>query len=286
MIKKEADILLNQQSPIKTEQMAKCWEVLDCKEKACPAYMSGNLRCWLVPGTHCRNSIQGNFLDKIELCIGCNVFSINVNADSIKETLRIVDKQFREFRVIVQERDEEVESIGLELAISLSEVFEALKKISLGDPSVKISEGSKIELISRLKHIVNLTAGGISEIIDLSHEFAICLAEHFDVLHRVSKGDLNAKVTGASEVDLLEQLKNVTNETIENISHEINKRKNAEDALRKSEERYRIIFENTGTPTIIVEEDMVISMANKEFEKFSGYLEMKLKAKKPCWNLF
>jgi len=45
----------------------------------------------------------------------------------------------------------------------------------------------------------------------LLHEFAIGLAEHFDVLHRVSSGDLGARVLGDSKVELLESLKNVTN---------------------------------------------------------------------------
>lgn len=249
----------------------KCWEILDCREKACPAFTSGDANCWLVPQTLCRSKIQGNFLDKIELCIGCTVFTTNIDIASIKETLKFVDKQFREFRTIVQQRDEEMENTGLELAISISEVFEALKQLASGNPLVNVSEDSTIEIISRLKKMVNMTAGDIKEIIDLSHEFAICLAEHFDVLHRVSKGDLSARVIGGSNVELLESLKNVTNEMIGGIHREIHRRKEAEEKLRKSEERYRVIFENTGTPTIIVEEDMTISMANKEFEKFSGY---------------
>jgi len=43
------------------------------------------------------------------------------------------------------------------------------------------------------------------------------------------------------------------------------------EKLTESEERYRSVFENTATPTIIVEEDLTISMANVEFEKLSGY---------------
>lgn len=279
MTQKISDVIMNKGTDMEMNEMGKCWEILDCQEKECPAFKSGNLCCWLIPGTHCRNKIQGNFLDKIELCIGCKVFTMNINAVSIKETLKIVDKQFKEFRTIVQDRDEEVESTGLELAISLSEVFEALKQIASGNPAVKISDESKIELISKLKHMVNMTAEEIKEIIDLSHEFAICLAEHFDVLHKVSRGDLAARVIGGSQVELLESLKNVTNDMIENIYRESSRRMEAEEKLRKSEERYRIIFENTGTPTIIVEEDMTISMANKEFERFSGYSTEEIEGK-------
>jgi len=207
----------------------KCWEVIDCREQECPAYESENLQCWLISETRCYHSIQNNFLDKIELCIGCDFFVDNIDVKSIKETLKIVDGQFKEFRRIVHERDNELESIGIELAISLSEVFEALRKIAACDPSVNIPEDSPIELISMLKHVVNKTAEEIKESINLSHEFAICLAEHFDVLHRVSRGDLNARVSGGSSVELLDSLRNVTNEMIVDISADISKRMSMEE---------------------------------------------------------
>ncbi len=40
--------------------------------------------------------------------------------------------------------------------------------------------------------------------------------------------------------------------------------------LEKSEERYRTVFENTGTATIIIENDMTISMVNAKFEELTG----------------
>ncbi|MEZ4548948.1 MAG: PAS domain S-box protein [Desulfobacterales bacterium] len=45
----------------------------------------------------------------------------------------------------------------------------------------------------------------------------------------------------------------------------------AQQALRESEERYRSVFENTGTATIIIENDMTISMVNAKFEELTGY---------------
>ena len=215
-------------------EKVKCWEVFKCKEKVCPAYKSHDLKCWLFSDTHCRNEIQGKFLEKIEMCLGCDVFKKNTDVASIKTTLSVVNRQFKEFGKIIQARDKELENIGLEMALGLSEVFEALKKISSGDPTVRIPERSKVELISKLKHIVNITAEEIGEIVDQSHEFAMGLAEHFDVLHKVSTGDLNARVSGKSDIELLEALKKVMNNTIVSISREINQRKHTEAALQKA----------------------------------------------------
>ena len=150
-----------------------------------------------------------------------------------------LEETFRQFRKTAEDLDKELENISMELAISLSEVFEALKKISSGDPEVRISEESEFEIISKLKYMVNLTAKDIGEMVDQSHEFAMGLAEHFDVLHKVSKGDLNVRVSGKSEVELLESLKNVTNETIESIDREISDRKIAEVKLSKSEKKLK-----------------------------------------------
>src|SRR4030042_3416428 len=67
--------------------------------------------------------------------------------------------------------DGETSLSNLEWALSLSEVIEALKRISSGDPTVRIDEASDDELIAALKHMVNLTAGDIRETVELSHEF-------------------------------------------------------------------------------------------------------------------
>jgi len=48
-------------------------------------------------------------------------------------------------------------------------------------------------------------------------------------------------------------------------------RKEAENALKKSEAFYRTIFENTGTATIIIGQDNTIIMANKRCESLVGY---------------
>ena len=49
------------------------------------------------------------------------------------------------------------------------------------------------------------------------------------------------------------------------------KEQRIEKKLKESEEKYRALFENTGTATMIIEEDRTISMVNTQGEKLSGY---------------
>lgn len=238
-------------------EKTQCWELLNCKETQCPVYiLKDDLRCWLISGTHCRNEIQGKFLEKMEMCLSCKVFRSNMDIASMKKTMKVVFQQFKEYRQAIEGRDRELENMSMELALSLSEVFEALKKISSGDPTVRIDEKSTIELICKLKHMVNLTSREINTIVDQSHEFAIVLAEYFDVLHRVSLGDLKARVTGKSRVELLESLKRVMNQMIQSISKEISKREKAEGALRKAHDRLEHRVEERTTELRIINEKL------------------------------
>ena len=105
---------MNKISRDKKKEKVKCWDVFKCNKKGCPAFKSKDLSCWLFSGTQCRNEIQGKFIEKIELCLGCDVFKKNTDVASIEATLKVVDRQFKEFNKIISERDRELESMSME----------------------------------------------------------------------------------------------------------------------------------------------------------------------------
>jgi len=57
-------------------------------------------------------------------------------------------------------------------------------------------------------------------------------------------------------------------------------RKLADEALRESENKYRTIFENTGTAIAIIEEDSTISLVNTEFEQYTGFNKGEIQGRK------
>lgn len=60
---------------------------------------------------------------------------------------------------------------------------------------------------------------------------------------------------------------------------EIILRKEVSKSLCDSESAYRTIFENTGTATVIINEKNIITLANTEFEKLSGYSKDEVEGK-------
>ncbi|MEN6620068.1 MAG: PAS domain S-box protein, partial [Smithella sp.] len=66
---------------------------------------------------------------------------------------------------------------------------------------------------------------------------------------------------------------------------DITNRKRAEDSLKRSENLYRAIFENTADANALVHEDTTMILVNSEFEKLSGYSKEEIEGKK-SWTEF
>ena len=67
---------------------------------------------------------------------------------------------------------------------------------------------------------------------------------------------------------------------VSGLGRDITDRIHAERALRESEERYRTVFETTGSATVIIKDDETISLANSTFEDLSGYSKEEIEGKK------
>jgi PAS domain S-box-containing protein len=188
----------------------------------------------------------------------------------IVETARDITERNRAEQDL-QRTNEELRSTGMELAISLSEVFEALQKIALGDPTVKIPEESEIELISELKHVVNSTAEHIGEMVTQCHEFAISLCEHFDVLKRVSGGDLTARILSVSGNELLEVLRDVTNETIASLDRERTRRRQYEKLIERLQRQHELILNSAGEGILGLDTEGKHTFVNPAAAKMLGW---------------
>ena len=72
---------------------------------------------------------------------------------------------------------------------------------------------------------------------------------------------------------------------LEAFVEDVTRRKLAEEALALSVDRYRSVFENTGTATIIIEPDTTVSLANESFAALTGYSKEEIEGRMR-WTAF
>jgi len=123
----------------------------------------------------------------------------------------------------------EIENQALE--VTLSSVFDVLKKIASSVPFVHLDTSSELELVPKLKELVYAATKEMENILELSHEFARAISDHFDILNSVAGGDIKKQVLGKAKNDLIISLSSLSNQMIESAEQEIHNRKLAEDQL-------------------------------------------------------
>ena len=107
--------------------------------------------------------------------------------------------------------------------------------------------------------------------------------EPFKITYRIITADLKEKYVWEQGRGIFSPEGELI--ALEGFITDVTKRKEVESALKKSELYYRTIFENTGTAILIAGEDTIISLANTECEKLSGYLKEEIEGKK-SWTDF
>ena len=166
---------------------------------------------------------------------------------------------------------------------ALSEVLhsccEVLEKIARGDTSYKINIEVERNDVQRLINSINKVSEELSEIIDLTHELAIGICEHFDVLRRLHEGDFSATASEDSPIEVVRMLGQLINKQRDRFVDYINKIKEQHQELVHSYEQQNKILSSIGIAVVVVEEDMTIEYANEEVESLTGYSKKEMEGK-------
>ena len=104
-----------------------------------------------------------------------------------------------------------------------------------------------------------------------------------NVLYRLDQ--IIGSITGIGKKnDLSKRVPVLGNDELADLSTSVNgmlgSLQESNSNLERSEERYRMIFENTGTAMVIIGKDMIINLVNDEFEKMTGLLRGKVENKR------
>jgi len=108
-----------------------------------------------------------------------------------------------------------------EYRYSISEVLhlcsDVLNKIAQGDTSHRIELTFKRYAVQRLINSINKLSEEVESMINLTHELALGICEHFDVLKRIQEGDFAATASEDSQLEIVQMLGQLINKAKRNI---------------------------------------------------------------------
>lgn len=116
-------------------------------------------------------------------------------------------------------------------------------------------------------------AGYISSKRLVGHMYALT-----ESARKMGNGELDVEIPGQTDTDevgvlarTLNLMRSQLQGLYQDMQRHVSELTETRDALLKSEEKYRVIFENSGTALTIIEENGIISMINRQFEYSTGF---------------
>ncbi|MFW6134164.1 MAG: methyl-accepting chemotaxis protein, partial [Elusimicrobiota bacterium] len=130
-------------------------------------------------------------------------------------------------KVINQTAEELEDNINRfqDISMGISEIFGVIKKVTEGDYSARAPEESEEGLLGQMGVLINKMIVSIKdmqgEMEETTRELSMGIAEHFEVLRKIGKGDPSARTTEESEVEVIGQLGKVINQTAVSIGESV-----------------------------------------------------------------
>jgi two-component system, chemotaxis family, sensor kinase Cph1 len=216
---------------------------------------------------------------------------------SQKKTEQELKKYHDHLKELVEDRTEELIKINEKLQIEIKKRKEIDRKLKESEKNYhsifkhagigifqSTPDGQFINVNITMAHLFGYESPEemIESVKKLENEISVFPKKHMEILDIIQNGRgtirFDNKFPRKNGENWIAELnlrvvkdKNCKPIYLEGFVQDVTSRKHNAKALQESELKYRTIFENTGTATLLIEKDTSITLVNSEFETISGY---------------
>ncbi len=169
-----------------------------------------------------------------------------------------------------KENKNNIETINKELSIAISNITKTINEISKGDYSARLKLRTNNPLLIELESKLNSLADDMQNIIAQYHELAIDISTHYEVLKKISEGDLSVRALEDLKNELTAQLGKLINKGIKNLLVLVGQLKKAEEQDKSNIEYLQDIIEFLPDATFVIDKDKKVIAWNKAIEDLTG----------------
>lgn len=145
-----------------------------------------------------------------------------------------------------------------------------LERLSIGDPNARVILPYDIKAFAVLEPLLNQMADFIKDMVEDSHETAMGLCEHYETLLHLADGDLDARASVNSPIELIAKLGELINSQTQSFLNVIKLQHALEQEMRSMNQRLQGIIDFLPDATFVIDTDHRVIAWNKAIEEMTG----------------
>jgi len=201
---------------IDENNLKKCWEVLNCEKKDCPAYKNKDLKCWEIKGTLCDGLDSDDGVSKLKKCQKCGVYRAT-EGDELSQMSRSLSTMITTLRDVIDgiiAISQRLSSSGQQLSASSEETTASAENISERMEEISSGSQSQTEYIEK----INQMAEDMENILEKALKDMNVMVENAAIVNATAENGqivIDKTITGMSDINIqTEKVSEVMNKLI------------------------------------------------------------------------
>jgi PAS domain S-box-containing protein len=175
--------------------------------------------------------------------------------------------------------EEQLQTDTIDLSVCLSEIFEVMKKMSLGDLTGILSLKTDNELLLKLGGLINQVSANMQVISNDYQTAAIGLCEHYEVLDQIASGVLTIRAREDSSNELVAKMGVLINKEVGKLVELITIVEQKEILLRREKDKIQKYLDTAAVMMLAINREGEVILANKKSCEVLGCQEQEILGK-------